>query len=72
LEAACKARDLRASIYQFDCGERVTIRNGIGELFSTSKDCGEEPNAVDLAGAWLLAEGYIAEGDIPPMRRGTD
>lgn len=72
LEAACKANDLVASIYQYDCGERVTIKNGVGELFSSSKDCGEEPNAVDIAGSWLLSTNHIHESDIPPARKHED
>lgn len=69
---AAKVNKLSATLYQFDCGETVTIRNGQGVLFRASKECGEEPNAIDVTGAWLLAEGFIKEHDIPAPRPDRD
>jgi len=72
LYAACKAHDMRASIHQWDCGETVTINNGVGELFRISKECGEEPSAVHTAGSWLIINGYIKYSDLPAPKADTD
>jgi hypothetical protein len=72
LYTACLSRELKARIHQFDCGERVTITNGVGELFSVSKECGEEPNAIDVAGSWLISNGYIRHRDIPAAKAAQD
>lgn len=72
LERACQQVGLSASIYQYDCGERVTVRRAGRVLFSSDKECGQEPNAVDMAGAYLLAQGFITDDNIPAPRRDTD
>jgi hypothetical protein len=59
LYAACVRKGMSASLYQFDCGERVTITNHVGELFSTTKECGDSPNAIDFAADWLEQNGFL-------------
>lgn len=72
LYTACARRGLAASIHQWDCGETVRVRNGVGELFSVSKDCGADPNAVATAATWLITNGYIKYSDAPSPRADTD
>lgn len=73
LQEACNDVGYNVTIHQYDCGERVTVRYPDGkELFSTSKDCGEEPSAVDITTAYMLAEGYIRDSDIPDAKPDED
>lgn len=73
LEEACNDVGYKVSTHQYDCGERVTVRYPDGkELFSASRDCGDKDTAVDITVAYMLAEGYIRDSDIPNAKPDTD
>ena len=71
LEAACRANNMSVSLFQFDCGETVTVTNGVGQLFRVTKECGED-DAVDVAATWLITHTFIKLSDIPPRTPDLD